>query len=492
MAEHHASCSKNSDDGRAVEGSETVIETNAGTFADTTYAYQTASQHIAYLATHEIATNCTLINPSRHAAKIDGVTFMELADIPVTGELKNDTLLTTQIDGNLHTHCTIIKNELLKINKKLKKIINLSTTAKKENKLFFKNRLKNNSKSKKTIDKVQKELDSLEYRSTSHLIKTFGIDNFLKIITHKNEYSLNDKETEQYLDIYYESYEKSSKILLDLTNESLEIIESRLNEQSENPEFNALVEHWKKYNLPGRASNFPLLFPETFSASPQSFKEECAELKEQFNQFLQGATHYSTISSLNWSEWTEERRNKLLRKFIELFSEKDELALEQLVDNTAQIDHEELQPFLYFAQGMLAEMQQHHAEASELYNKAISFGEETDRLLLEQTLKRIASLSLDNQDYENSLLALKCLFDISLSYAPQYAKLLKLTGHPHDALDIYAEYIEYFPDDLEQMLEMAALYQELGIEDGVKLLTDHILVKDPTNATALQIRRPHA
>ncbi len=113
-------------------------------------------------------------------------------------------------------------------------------------------------------------------------------------------------------------------------------------------------------------------------------------------------------------------------------------------------------------------------------------------MLLEQTLKRIASLSLDNQDYENSLLALKCLFDISLSYAPQYAKLLKLTGRPHDALDIHAEYIEHFPDDLEQMLEMAALYQELGIEDGVKLLTDHILVKDPTNATALQIRRPHA
>lgn len=181
-----------------------------------------------------------------------------------------------------------------------------------------------------------------------------------------------------------------------------------------------------------------------------------------------------------------------MHNLLKLLKEKNTEKIEQIITVLEGSANEAIDPFLQFARGVLAESRQQHAKALSLFNTIIDGVQETNSFLVEQTLKRVTSLSLSIHDIGNGLLALQCLNDMSIEYAPQYAKMLKLTKQSNEALDVYASYVERFPEDTRTMLEMAALYGELSIKEGVLLLTGYILERDPENITAQQLRDAHA
>ena len=82
----------------------------------------------------------------------------------------------------------------------------------------------------------------------------------------------------------------------------------------------------------------------------------------------------------------------------------------------------------------------------------------------------------------NCLLALECLTDLSLNYAPAYARLLKLTNNHDSAICVYETYLQAFPGDAQVMLDLGKLYDQTGARDKAREMFQHIIEID-TNQT---------
>jgi len=485
----HASCSKNRDEGPVIEGAETKIETNAGTLADTTRAYEVAARHIASLAQQEMAQHCRIVNPNLHAAKMEGVLYRPIESIESTRKDNDNTLKAFSFAENREEHLTKITKELSKIKNFLHEIIALSKKAIKENEIFFQGKINASKKSKNIIDSIESKLHSDRLIETTNFAKKFGIEQFLKIIHTKNIEEITDKEAKNNIKNYYNAFIISSNSIIKLLNDILSNIDIRQKELKFNPDCVRILTNYKNNNIPGR---YKVILKNIADNQSNEVKELIIELEGTFEKYIQGELNYSEVYATKWNDWTEEREKKFITKLLELLKSKSEnelIGILKLIETTdfGSSTHLEL-----FSKGLLKEIQNDYSKAITYYNQLIDSAEDITPYLLEVTLKRIASVSIAGNDHENGLLALQCLNDLSVAYAPQYAKLLKLTDHPHDALDVYARYIEQFPYDTKTMLEMAALYGELAIPEGVMLLTEHILEREPDNITARQLRASHA
>jgi hypothetical protein len=119
-----------------IEG-ETRIETNAGTYAETTHAYSFAARHIQHLAQSELARECRIINPNPFAAKMDGVHFQRLEDIDVKERTHKTRPAALLPPPDRETHYAQSLQEISAIEGKLKRIKTLSEKALRENRVFF-------------------------------------------------------------------------------------------------------------------------------------------------------------------------------------------------------------------------------------------------------------------------------------------------------------------------------------------------------------------
>ena len=100
----------------------------------------------------------------------------------------------------------------------------------------------------------------------------------------------------------------------------------------------------------------------------------------------------------------------------------------------------------------------------------------------ELALNRIFKISSQRDDMSNCLLALECLTDLSLNYAPAYARLLKLTNNHDSAICVYETYLQAFPSDAQVMLDLGKLYDQTGARDKAREMFQHIIEID-TNQT---------
>ena len=123
------------------------------------------------------------------------------------------------------------------------------------------------------------------------------------------------------------------------------------------------------------------------------------------------------------------------------------------------------------------------------YNSLIELGEALPSELLPETLSRIAAISMALNDIDNTKLALQCLADISVSNMPRYADFLYKTGEINQSLEIYAQYLGKQPEDLSTMLKLGKIYKEQNIPEGVQMVVEHVLRRDPQNQTAIHLRQ---
>jgi len=158
--------------------------------------------------------------------------------------------------------------------------------------------------------------------------------------------------------------------------------------------------------------------------------------------------------------------------------------VDELADNAQEI----VQPLRFLGRGLLYELCGEPDKARQEYQQIIESGDQADSLLLEDALGRICSLSLDSGERESAVLALQCLYNLSLTYGPQYARILTLTGQTDEALEIYADYLGKVPDDIDTMLALGRLYRQLNFPDGVAMVVDHVLNRAPDNPQALELR----
>lgn len=491
----YATGSKNDEEGTRVDGGETTIETNAGQMAETLFGYKAAAQHLSSLSQSDVAKDCRIINTSINAAKMDGIAYIEKSalNLPLTNQMSKE-LAAFGVPQSLEETIkwlNTLHEEIDTIRGKLKRIIHISGIAKRKSLELAAKNSTGISKKVEAINAIENKLNSTEFANITNTVKAFGIDSFIKIVKHSKELSgskqkqkLNPTELSEAFSEYYLAYSEASSDLLERLNDSVKRIHSRREECNPQGDTRAITAQWEQDRTPGRVYIWER------NHAPQL---EFDIYKQDFEKILSGSSSYSKEFTYRWGGWTAARLKKLRLKIVEAFQSKDQKELQQLTTELFSKPQsgyykDTIKSLAHLTAGMHDELQNTFDTALSHYNKVIELGSDIDSMYLEDALKRVAAISIAQKDYTNATLALQCLSDLSDFYAPQYAKILTLTGETDKALDVYAFYLAKAPQDIETMLQLGNAYSSLNLPEGMLFAANHVLGFSPNNKSALHLK----
>ncbi len=455
------------------------VPTNAGGMSDTSEDFMQSIHDIGRQAASAREQGIRLINPSPHAARITGIEYLLLEEIdlpPAPQNIRRQiTALLPASDRQARLdHYQQSERELQRVENQLRKIRALSLDALRYNDgLFGRNGMAQNFKYKHKMDKVEKRLNR-DFPQLSELVKRFGIRQFLRILrTDEREWS--DEEVEATGRTYYESYHDGADRLLELIKGALARLHSRIAEEDESVDLDALASQWHTDEAPGRGRVWRHHHPQaTLTEQGQATLDQ---LVTEFNARIseQDTPHMARCRQQAGLE-------NVASKAALLFRQGDHEGLHNLAGALGQLDSHEATELHHFVLGQLAESKGRDDDALQAYQQ---IGEGP---LLEDALSRISSLCLAHDDFDNARLAFDCLSQISPGYLPQYAELMRITGRMDEAVELYARYLEQVPEDLSTMLRLGRLYQENGVIDGARWAFDYVLEHDPDNRAAHSLR----
>lgn len=474
----HAEGSNESKAGPLLDKILRKVETNDGGLAETSPEYAAAIDIFAAEAKNAKSKGCEIVNLASVAAKIEGVEFVSPTDIIyeplllpaydfIASHMPEDSS-----DGRI-SHCNSMLIELGKSKVKIEKIHALASEALKCNDgLFGRNGMKPDFKYKIKMDKIEKKLNK-SFSQFSVLVKTFGANVFLGTGLPVEASKWSDEEIETMGKLYYQSYIVSADKVVCLVDRAIERLKCRIDEDSQTPDFTTILNQWRQDCHPGRVN----LFRFRGGRFPVQYADQIKELEAEFHEMLN-----KDISAL----WEAARSlNGLSGKTLKLFRIKDREALCRLKDGIGNHrDQGKAAHFKQLIRGYILELDGNTEGALYEYQQMIG---ETVEPATEDALKRIATISLQAQDVESALISLECLTGISPVYELQYADMLKISGDIDGALDMYCNYVERFPADIEALIKLVKIYQGLNNLEAVKMVLDFIFEQDPENAVARDI-----
>lgn len=485
----HAMGSNERQAGPLLGSEDTQVETNGGWLADTNHAFAEAVTTMGQQAQEAVDQGCTLINSAVTAAKIPNVRYCPIEELPKPEPSEPSTsIIARHIPQDIHAdrmrHYQGVKQELAHINGRLRGMGKLALEALECNDgLFGRNGKKADFKYKKRMDKIERKLDR-EYKDLAPLIKNFGARTFLRLVRPDKDKEWSDEEIERWGRGYYESYKTSADLLLDLVSAAQERLAARMEELGPEPNIGLLAAQWKKDGTPGRArillENNPSLGLNEYELL-QNIREFEAILDNDDTQQARLCTDRYTLAPVQG-------------RLTWLFQHHDLDALEHIATELARQSSEEANELTLLATGYLQELSDQPEEALLTYQQmidsaahALSPDREYDNPRLEDALRHMSAIAINQGDTQNALLILDALTSLSPNYAPQYAELLRITGNLQAAADLYTDYLQRAPHDISSFMRLGKLYQDAGAIDSAIWIYRHIVTGDPTNETALQL-----
>ncbi len=460
----------------------TQVETNGGWPADTNLAFAWAVDILGGQAATAAADGCRTINPAAGAAKIPNVTFMAVDEIEIEPlhEQASCTLaqaLPVETTDSRREYYQTALNELSRVFWQLQHIKKLAVEGLRCNDgLFGRNGRRIDFKYKKRMDKIEKTLNT-KYKGLVSAVKKYGIKNFIKITRVEPDKEWTDEEIERTGRVYYESYRDSAVGLADLIKQARIRFKARLEEEKEAPDFDLIFKQLREDKQPGRVLVWQTRRQDLFQQPPDAFIETIRMLEEEFRHSMESEDFLAGIQK---GKQRDDAANAMYKAFF-LFNRRDLAGLRQLADILEKHNSSDLVNAFHLAGGYIAEIENRPADALDEYQRLMTV---TPGPLLEEVLRRVSSISLGLRDMDNALVALECLASISPVYMPQYAEMLRLTGAVDRAVDIYLDYLERVPGDLVVMLKLGRLQKEMNIEEGARLIFNHVLTLHPRNKTA--------
>lgn len=477
----HASGSNEHEAGPQLGKICTLVETYGGWEAETTSDFATAIDILDHQARNCADQGVELINPAPGAAKIPNIRHIPPEQITL-GSFAEPPF---RILNNALPKCTdtyrisYLEEALKEVTQALGQLLHVKKLAKEaircSNGLFGRNGMKRDFKFKKRMDKIENKLNR-QYAKFSRLAKEFGIRDFLKLTRIDAEREWEEDEMEKTSLAYYQAYADSADRLIRLIKKSKKRLQERREELREKPDMDKLVSQWREDNQPGRSLVWLTRKGLSIDTLPGEYKEIFLELQQQFNEILttkdtahmKRCQQYATLSGIRG-------------KALAFFRQQNVGALEGLVSSLQGHPDPQAKSYLHLASGYLYELTGDLEKALDEYQKLFSNLEDP---LLEDCLRRVASLSLSRNDIANGLLALESLTNFSPTYLVQYGDLLRLTGSHQDAVNTYLAYLEKIPGDISLMFKLGKYYSDMGIEEGARTMYNHILSLDPGNETA--------
>lgn len=478
----HALGSHERQAGPQFNGFTTQVATNRGAKAFTTRAMAEGIAVFGDLAASAKKTDLRTINPTPNAAIIPWVEHRTLTGLTLESMTKPawvhiQSALPPE-DGSTRTgHYHKILAKLNTAEKHIRSIRKMAREALKCNDgLFGRNGLQPNFKFKNKMDKIEKTLSLPPLAKYSQVLKQAGLRYFVKIARPDTEQEWSDSQIEETGRLYYQAYLDSSNTLLEILDEAKQRVSLRMAEEDPATDPNRLFDGWEKHGETGRIILWQHRRPQLAGTESPHITPPVHTVERAFLAIL-AARPESLAKAVDASAGSNLARQRVLS----LFRDRETELLAELLPGLAESGQPGMPLVHHLAAGYLAELQEDYALALDEYQQAI--GDESSPTT-EDALRRIASVSLHLDDPANALLALECLSKLTPEYLPRYAELAQLLGQTQTALETYADYLDYFPNDPVVLLKVAKLYQQAGEKDFAANILGHILQQDPNNQTA--------
>jgi hypothetical protein len=456
------------------------VETYAGDMAETQIAFNNAVSSLSAQAEDAKKDGVTIYNLSKNAAKAKYIDYIPTSALSFDAEHED---IWGKIQSNTpHITPDLIRKDnnftLTKVSKMLtdlQKVKRLAEEALECNINLFQTKGKesDNFKYKLRMDKIEKTLDS-HYKKTTAFIKNFGLDKFVKSAQTSHE-DWSDEKVEETGRLYYQAYIDSSNALVQLLQQTLERIKSRIEEEKSIPNFKLLFEQWRKDKHYGRAVAWKNNTHHQSIELPAAYQEQANEFTELFEKILSNDdTEYlkeiQMLSSLSWVK----------RKIIILYNQHNTNAIQVIAESLRQHinENDEYKNLHLLAEAYYSLLTKKYPEALQCFEMLPSEEIELDEL------QQIANLYLKLSLHDEAEDALKKLSMISHEYTPQYAKILRLRGKNQQSIDVYSEYLAEQPNDVEAWLELGKLYFNNNLNESAKIAFQCILQQDPTHILA--------
>lgn len=478
----HAKGSYESQAGPQYAHFDTRVETNCGGLSFTYRAMAEAIPYLGAQAEYAATFNCRFVNPSANAAKIPHVDYRPLEEITFDQieEPALETIFRHLPQDSEEARLTFYRETLsglIQAEKSFRTIRRLAVDGLECNDgLFGKNGKQADFRYKKRMDKVENRLNAAPLAPYATICKKFGLPLFVKMARPDTDQDWSDAQIEEAGRIYYEAFRDSADQLLALIKDAHQRTELRLEEEAPQSDIDRLLDGWKTFAEPGRVRIWLRNRPEALSAYDAATRDRVARFEAAFEESLR-SRDLVHLKGLKEKSDPAMARHKLRM----LFKNQELTPLKRMLDGLEYIVDSETASLRHLGAGYVAELEKDFATALNAYQSVLETG---DARITEDALQRIASVSLGLQDLENALLALHCLCGQSPCYLSQYGDLAKLLGQTRMALDAYADYLEYFPDDQVVLFKVGKTYEEQEEWEFAATVFRHILASDPGNQTA--------
>jgi tetratricopeptide (TPR) repeat protein len=326
-----------------------------------------------------------------------------------------------------------------------------------------------NHKNKIKLDQIEEKINS--NTSVSRFVKMYGIRDFLRTVRPKGK-QWTPTEASRWTTSYYQAFIESCTEILECISDAQLDIETHINEERRAPEFNLVSLYLINQNIPGRINVIRQKNPVGYQYIADNYPEHVKHIKNLFEAQLNNSTLLMT------KHFESNDSSKLLFRIRWLFGKHDTDGLYKLASHLETKTNND-KNLSHLARGLGLELNDRFDEAASEYQQVAAGAG------LEDALVHLSRLLIERGDTDNAILALECLTHLSPIYMPQHAELLYLTGNVHGALDEYANYFEFVPDDIRSMLKLADIYEKHNARDAAVMLYKHVMTIDPSNETAI-------
>jgi tetratricopeptide (TPR) repeat protein len=454
------------------------VETYSGEMAETPIQLLHAAQSLQEKVSQ--SPQIQFINLSKNAAKVEGVSYYDANSIPLTPIDQEFSAILSPDSHRLSTtekiaDLTVCIEELTHANDR---VIGLESLLKEAESLT--NDICINLNNHKKIRNLSAKLEKIEqhinkkFSAESTLIKFYGYYEFSKFLSTKHSSDWTQLQINQMATTYYQAYLSICRELQRLIDAAIQRTHSRSEELNPNGDICSLLDQWTKDNQVGRS----LIWQQRHhDRIPLLSKEETTRLNQaitSYNQRLKGNKCVSNIDAINNIQQAHDKLDILFRNNHLIGISK----MIQYLTPHKNSDNSKIRALYSLASSYKSMLEGNDEQA---FAEMLSIEpEQRDEVELKHLIK--LSLRLNKLDFV--LDSFKQIIQYSDEYLPQYAHALKLSGKPQDALNIYLDYLDKYPEDIPVLLKLGIFLAEVGQIDGAKSCFQNVLNLDPNNQAA--------
>lgn len=443
------------------------VTTYAGELVETTVPLKLAIQSLAEQAYN--LRDCEIINLSSHAAKIENIAHVPQEDIVLSqrqDELNSTIQAILKDDHNKVASLQKAKQELTKTLATVTKINHLAAAA---FELCNSHKTKLSPQASKKIEKIEKEIN----KSPSKLltaIKIYGYSEFAAFLTSRNAADWDDSYIKSMNANYYQAMLSSTAEFMELLEPAVKRTQARIDELDAAYPIDQLAAIWLQDLTPGRIHIREKALNTALSDTVSEALK--ARYNDQLDNSAKGFFSYLDAKSKN--------HDLITKKIFHLKSQNNDIGLKRMVDELArrQQSSDEYAVEFHLSSAYYNIMLGNNAEA---LTHLLNIPEEK----IDHIQRRdIAALSLKLQRLD---VAQKALGELQLNFddfKPIYARVLHLNNKSQDALNVYLNFLDKYPENIPILLNFAEFLLSVSQLTAAKTIFEQVLALDPRNPVA--------